>query len=340
VQQIHNPRARPDAVAATRALGEFGLIGKYFTHRTRHTLLGVGDDCALIRPRPGNALAISVDMLVEGRHFFKGADPEALGHKTLAVNLSDLAAMGATPRWATLALALPRVDEAWLAAFSRGFMRLARAHDVDLIGGDTTRGPLNLCVQIMGEVPVGQVLRRDGARAGDDVWVSGTLGDAALGVAAGKRQITLTPAQRRVAMQRLDRPTPRIALGRALAGIARSAIDVSDGLLADLGHICERSKVSAVVELNALPRSPLMRAHEGKPIVQRALLAGGDDYELCFTAPVSRRAAVQRAGARTRVRVTRIGRVIRAPQNAVGVVVIDHDGLPLPVTQRGFDHFG
>jgi thiamine-monophosphate kinase len=327
-------------VAARKSLGEFGLIAKYFTHRARHTLLGVGDDCALIRPRAGHVLAISVDMLVEGRHFFKGADPRALGHKTLAVNLSDLAAMGATPRWATLALSLPRIDEKWLAAFSRGFMRLARAHDVDLIGGDTTRGPLTLCVQIMGEVPAGDALRRDGARAGDDVWVSGTLGDAALGVAAGKRQIVLSPAARRRVMQRLDRPTPRVALGRALAGVAHSAIDISDGLLADLGHICERSRVSAVIELAALPRSALLRAHEASPVARRALLAGGDDYELCFTAPVSRRAAVLRAGARTRVRVTRIGRVIRAPQNAVGVVVIDHDGLPLPVTQRGFDHFG
>lgn len=327
-------------MAAANPLGEFGLIAKYFTHRTRHTLLGVGDDCALLRPRPGNVLAISVDMLVEGRHFFKGADAEALGHKTLAVNLSDLAAMGATPRWATLALALPRVDEKWLAAFSRGFMRLARAHDVDLIGGDTTRGPLNLTVQIMGEVPAGKALRRDGARVGDDIWVSGTLGDAALGVAAGKQQISLAPAARAAAMHRLDRPAPRIALGQALRGIAHSAIDISDGLLADLGHICERSRVSAVVEWEALPKSELMIKHLTKPVVRSALLAGGDDYELCFTAPPRRHAAVLRAGARARVRVTRIGKVIRAPENVLGVAVVDREGLPLPVTQRGFDHFG
>ena len=321
-------------------LSEFGLIEKYFTHRTRHTLLGVGDDAALIQPRRGQVLAISADMLVEGRHFFKGADPEALGHKTLAVNLSDLAAMGATPRWATLALALPKADARWLAAFSRGFMRLARAHDVDLIGGDTTRGPLNVCVQIMGEVPARQALRRDGARPGDDVWVSGTLGDAALAVAARQRKLKLTPPQMRAAAQRLDRPTPRVALGTALRGIARSAIDVSDGLLGDLGHICERSAVAAVIERDALPQSAVMRAHVDHALAQRALLAGGDDYELCFTALPARRAAVLRAGAGARVPVTRIGRIIRAPAGAAGVAVVDSAGLPLRVAQKGFDHFG
>lgn len=321
-------------------LSEFGLIDKYFTHRTRHTLLGVGDDAALIRVRPGHVLAISVDMLVEGRHFFKGADPEALGHKALAVNLSDLAAMGATPRWATLALALPRADTQWLAAFSRGFMRLARAHDVDLIGGDTTRGPLNLCVQIMGEVPAGKALRRDGARVGDDVWVSGNLGDAALAVAARNRKIRVTRTQLASAAKRLDRPTPRVALGAALRGIARSAIDISDGLLGDLGHICERSRVAAVIELDALPQSTLMRAQAHHPLARSAMLSGGDDYELCFTAPISRRAAVVRAGARTGVSVTRIGRIIRAPQGVTGVAVVDGAGLPLQVRQRGFDHFG
>ena len=322
------------------SISEFSLIDRYFTHRTRHTLLGVGDDAALIRPRRGQVLAISADMLVEGRHFFRGADPEALGHKTLAVNLSDLAAMGATPRWATLALALPQADARWLAAFTRGFMRLARAHNVDLIGGDTTRGPLNLCVQIMGEVPAGKALRRDGACAGDEVWVSGTLGDAALAVAARNKKIRITKQQLTTVSRRLDKPTPRVALGAALRGIATSAIDISDGLLADLGHICERSRVSAAIALDALPRSMLMRARAEHSVVRRALLCGGDDYELCFTASPKRRAAVLRAGARTRVQVTRIGHIIRAPAGAVGVVVIDGDGLPLPIAQRGYDHFG
>ena len=321
-------------------MNEFSLIAKYFTHRTRHTVLGVGDDAALIRPRRGHVLAISADMLVEGRHFFKGAEPEALGHKTLAVNLSDLAAMGATPRWATLALALPKADAHWLAAFSRGFMRLAHAHDVDLIGGDTTRGSLNLCVQIMGEVPAGKSLRRSGARAGDDVWVSGTLGDAAWAVAARNKKIIIKKQQLISASLRLDKPTPRVALGTALRGVARSAIDISDGLLADLGHICEQSRVAAVVEWDALPRSLLMRAMAGDAVLQNALLAGGDDYELCFTAPVAKRAAVLRAGTRTRTRVTRIGRIVHAPAGATGAVVVDSDGLPLRIAQRGFDHFG
>ena len=324
--------------------GEFDLIRQYFTHRTRHTLLGVGDDAALIRVRRGHVLAISADMLVEGTHFFAGADPEALGHKTLAVNLSDLAAMGATPRWATLALALPKADARWLAAFSRGFMRLARAHGVDLIGGDTTRGPLNLCVQIMGEVPAHKALQRDGARAGDEVWVSGTLGDAALAVAARRKKIRLTPLQLAAASRRLDLPTPRVMLGLALRGIAHSAIDISDGLLSDLGHICERSHVAAAIELDALPRSRLMRAvaaHIMMPgVAQDALLSGGDDYELCFTASPRQHTAVLRVAARARVPVTRIGRIVKAPAGAVGVAVMDRDGLPLRVTQRGFDHFG
>lgn len=320
--------------------GEFDLIRQYFTHRTRHTLLGVGDDAALIRVRRGHVLAISADMLVEGTHFFAGADPEALGHKTLAVNLSDLAAMGATPRWATLALALPKADARWLAAFSRGFMRLARTHGVDLIGGDTTRGPLNLCVQIMGEVPAHKALQRDGARAGDEVWVSGTLGDAALAVAARGKKIRLTSLQLAAASRRLDLPTPRVMLGLALRGIAHSAIDISDGLLSDLGHLCERSHVAAAIELDALPRSRLMRAVASHAAAQGALLSGGDDYELCFTASPRQHTAVMRVAARARVPVTRIGRIVKAPAGAVGVAVIDGDGMPLRVTQRGFDHFG
>ena len=322
---------------------EFSLIDKYFTHRTRHTLLGVGDDAALIRPRRGQVLAISADMLVEGRHFFKGADPEALGHKTLAVNLSDMAAMGATPRWATLALALPHVDARWLAAFSRGFMRLARAHNVDLIGGDTTRGPLNLCVQIMGEVPAAKALRRDGARAGNEVWVSGTLGEAALAVAARSKKINITKQQLISATRRLDKPTPRVALGAALRGIAHSAIDISDGLLADLGHICERSGVCAEIDVDALPVSralrPLRFTREG----QRLLLAGGDDYELCFTASPKRHAAVLRAGIRAGVAVTRVGKIFKRRRERAGepVWVINALGLLVKLDGvKGFDHFG
>jgi thiamine-monophosphate kinase len=319
---------------------EFDLIAHYFTHHTRHTLLGVGDDAALFKVRRGMALAVSTDMLVAGRHFFHDADPEKLGHKALAVNLSDMAAMGATPRWVTLSLALPHADTKWVAAFMRGFMRLARKHDVDLVGGDTTRGPLNLCVQIMGEVAAQKALRRDGARAGDDIWVSGTLGDAALAVAARKRSIVLTKAELAAASRRLDMPAPRVALGVALRGIARAALDISDGLLADLGHICERSRVAAVVEFNRLPASPLVRRYRAQPVAQRALLAGGDDYELCFTAASDRRTAVESAASRAGVRVTRIGRILRPPAGATGVAVVDASSLPMRFIPRGYDHFG
>ncbi|MBX3650833.1 MAG: thiamine-phosphate kinase [Burkholderiales bacterium] len=319
---------------------EFDLIRSYFTHAAPRTVLGVGDDAALIDAGKGRLLAVAADMLVAGRHFFRDADPESLGHKALAVNLSDMAAMAATPRWATMGIAMPRADARWVAGFSRGFMALARKHGVDLIGGDTTRGPLNICVQIIGEVPARQALRRDGAKAGDDIWVSGTLGDAALAVAARTKRIRLKPAELKQAQQRLDRPQPRIALGLALRGVARSAIDVSDGLLADLGHICERSKVAAVVALERLPLSPLLRRYRSVPAAQAALLGGGDDYELCFTAAPVKRAAVEHAAAKARTRVTRIGRVIRAPAGVCSVVVVDGDGLPLAPVRRGFDHFG
>lgn len=324
-----------------KSLSEFGLIARYFTHRAGHTLLGVGDDAALIRPRRGHVLAISTDMLVEGRHFFKGADPQSLGHKTLAVNLSDLAAMGATPRWAMLALALPHADARWLAAFSRGFMRLAQAHQVDLIGGDTTRGPLTLCVQIIGEVPAGKALRRDGAHAGDAVWVSGTLGAAALAVAAKNNKIFVNKQLLNNASRYLDKPTPRIALGIALRGIARSAIDISDGLVADLGHICERSDVRAEINLDALPVTPMLRTLRSTAIGRQCVLAGGDDYELCFTTAPSRQAAVLRAALRVGVPVARVGTLYPRSRTDDRVVVIDAQGKRIKRTgPAGFDHFG
>ncbi|MFN9491382.1 MAG: thiamine-phosphate kinase [Betaproteobacteria bacterium] len=318
---------------------EFELIARHFTHRTPHSLLGVGDDAALIRPARGHALAVAADMLVGGRHFFMDADPGSVGHKALAVNLSDMAAMGATPRWATLGIALPKADERWVAAMARGFMACARQYGVDLVGGDTTRGPLNLCVQIIGEVPARRALRRDGARPGDEIWVSGTLGDAALAVSARRGGIRLKPAERKAAQRRLDWPQPRVALGLALRGIARSAIDVSDGLVADLGHICERSKVAAAVELERLPCSALLRRHRGHPVALAALLGGGDDYELCFTAAPRRHADVVRAAAVAETRVTCIGRVLRTTEGAYRTVVVDCTGLPVPPTRTGFDHF-
>ncbi len=319
---------------------EFELIRRYFTHRPRHTVLGVGDDAALVAVRRGSQLVVSADMLVAGRHFLAGADPRELGHKALAVNLSDMAAMGAVPRWATLALALPAADARWLRAFSRGFMMLARRHGVDLIGGDTTRGPLNICVQIMGEVPRGTALRRDGARPGDDIWVSGVLGDAALALAALERRIRLAPAELDWCSARLHRPQPRVALGVALRRVARSAIDVSDGLLADLGHIVERSGVAAEIELVALPASKVLQRYLDRVVACRALLAGGDDYELCFTAPARARERIRRIGTRVGVPLTRIG-VIRKPAARIPrLVVRAPDGTALRLARAGgYEHF-
>ena len=318
---------------------EFELIRRYFTHRTRRAVLGVGDDAALVSVRSGHELVISTDMLVAGTHFLRNADPRHLGHKALAVNLSDMAAMGATPRWATLALALPGADARWLAAFSRGFMALARRFGVDLIGGDTTRGPLAVCVQIMGEVPRGKALRRDGARSGDDIWVSGTIGDAALALAALKRRIRLDPAELARCAAKLHRPQPRIALGVALRGVARSAIDISDGLLADLDHILERSGVTAEIELAALPASDILRRYLDRVDACRALLAGGDDYELCFTASPRARERIERIGRRVRIALTRIGRVHAGTRNAPRLIVRAADGTALRPVHGGYDHF-
>jgi thiamine-monophosphate kinase len=320
-------------------LSEFEVIRRYFTHRTPQAKLGVGDDAAIVQPRAGHELAISADMLVEGRHFFRGADPERLGHKALAVNLSDLAAMGATPRWATLALALPRVDPRWLEGFSRGFLSLARRHRVDLIGGDTTRGPLTLCIQIMGEVPRGQALRRDGARVGDDIWVSGEIGAAAFAVELLRGRLHVSPAQQRTLEERLHAPTPRLALGTRLRRIAHSAIDISDGLLADAGHICERSRVAARINWESLPAPPLVRALAQTRRGAQTLLAGGDDYELCFTAPPRRRAAVVAAASKARTPVALVGTIIRAKAGQPLVQVIDSIGKPLKVERKGYDHF-
>jgi thiamine-monophosphate kinase len=321
-------------------LSEFEIIRRFFTHRAPGATLGVGDDAALVRVRAGMELAVSVDMLVEGRHFLQGADPALLGHKALAVNLSDMAAMGARPRWATLALALPSANARWLDAFARGFMGLARKFGVDLIGGDTTRGPLTICVQIMGEVPRGRALRRDGAKPGDDIWVSGRIGSAALALAVIKGRVRVPRQERRSLEQRLHAPAPRVQLGIALRGIARSAIDVSDGLLADLGHICERSHVSAVIEWEALPTTPIVRSQaQQSEIAVRAILAGGDDYELCFTAPKSRRSDVLAAAERAGTEVMLIGQVVRETRRTPSIQVLDSIGRPLRIRWQGYDHF-
>ncbi len=320
------------------SLSEFELIERFFRRPVREAVLGIGDDAALVAPTAGCELAISTDMLVEGRHFLADADPEALGHKTLAVNLSDLAAMGARPRWALLACALSAADPAWLEAFARGFFALADAHGVELIGGDTTRGPLNLCVTIIGELPAGAALLRSGAQPGDSVYVSGTLGDAALAVAHHGGRLALSSEELARCDAALSRPTPRIALGQRLRGLATAAIDVSDGLTGDLGHVVEASRAGATIELASLPRSAALDRLLGgaeRELAVECLLAGGDDYELCFTAPRSVAAKLQALSAEIGVALTRIGTI----EARRVLVVRDEHGRALAAPPRAFDHF-
>jgi len=306
----------------------------------------VGDDCALLQPTPGMQLAISCDMLVEGRHFFADVDPFSLGHKALAVNLSDLAACGATPLAFTLALALPHADEAWLAPFSRGLWALADAQGCELVGGDTTQGPLNICITVFGEVPVvngkSQALLRSGARAGDDVYVSGTLGDARLALDALRGSIDLPAELLAQARQRLEQPTPRVALGQALRGVASAALDISDGLLGDLQHILKASGVGATLDTSIAITLIAACTHpacaKGLISLEKQLecvLAGGDDYELAFTAPASARQAVQAAARQADTPVTRIGRIDAEP----GLRLLDAQGQPLSGRFSSFDHF-
>ncbi|MEJ5031872.1 thiamine-phosphate kinase [Comamonas sp. MYb69] len=324
------------------AQGEFELIAQYFQRPVQRAVLGVGDDCALLAPRPGMQLAISSDMLVQGRHFFADVDPRTLGHKALAVNLSDLAATGAQPLAFTLALALPAVDGPWLQGFSEGMFALADAHGCELVGGDTTQGPLNICITVFGEVPAGQALLRSGAQPGDDIYVSGQLGDARLALEALLGQVQLPAAALAAARQRLESPSPRVALGTALRGIASSALDLSDGLVGDLGHILQASEVGA--ELQADRVLACMAATAGAPgaalnlpidLQLQCCLAGGDDYELCFTAAADRRDAVQQASLAAQTPVQCVGRITAA----AGLRVHDAQGQPLAQHWASFDHF-
>lgn len=317
-------------------MGEFDLIDRFFKRPARHQPLGVGDDCALLAPAPGMQLAVSSDLLLEGRHFLSTVDPQRLGHKCLAVNLSDLAACGARPLAFTLALALPRADEAWLAPFARGLLALADAHGCELVGGDTTRGPLAICITIFGEVPAGQALLRSGARVGDEVWVSGTLGDARLALEVFRGTLSLPAPVFDAARVRLEQPTPRVALGLALRGIATAAIDVSDGLAGDLGHVLRQSGVGATLETE--PAMRLLAAGDAVSPEQRLdyVLAGGDDYELAFTAPAAAHAAVQAAAAGCGTPVSCIGRIEAQP----GLRLVDPQGRPQPGQFGAFDHFG
>ncbi len=321
-------------------MNEFELIGRFFRRPVHDAAVrvGNGDDAAVVRPAAGHELAFSVDMLVEGRHFLPDVDPEALGHKTLAVNLSDLAAMGATPRWALLAGALPGLDERWLAAFARGFFALAARYQVALVGGDTTRGPLNFCVTIIGELPFDAALTRAGAHAGDDLYVSGTLGDAALALAALQGRTHLDPDTLTVLRRRLEQPEPRVALGQSLRGVATAALDLSDGLTGDLAHLLEASQVGAEIALAALPLTPALAqrlAGAERMLALTCALAGGDDYELCFTAPAAMRGRIAASAQALALPLTRIGVITAAP----GLVVQDELGDALSALPRAWDHF-
>jgi thiamine-monophosphate kinase len=321
-------------------LSEFDLIKRYFKRDpSRHpgrATLGIGDDCALLTPPPGRQIAISSDMLVENRHFFAGADARMLGHKALAVNLSDLAAMGARPVAFTLSLALPQADPSWLESFSAGLFALADQHECELIGGDTTRGPLNICITVFGELAPGHALRRAAARPGDDIWISGTLGDARLALAGYLKELELEPEQHLQAGLRMHMPTPRVALGLALAAapVAHAALDISDGLVGDLGHILAASNVGATLDVDALPAGPVL-AQQPQALRRRFTAAGGDDYELCFTAPAGARAQVLAAAHQAATPVTRVGAIEAAP----GLRLVDGQGAALDLALSGWDHF-
>lgn len=313
------------------AAGEFDLIARIRARAgTRDDIvLGIGDDAALLAPPPGRQLVVTADTLNAGVHFPAGTAPADIGWKALAVNLSDLASMGAEPAWCTLSLSLPQSDTVWIDGFLDGFLALAGEHGIVLVGGDTTRGPLSVSVTAMGFVDAGRALRRDGARVGDDVWITGTLGDAAGALALLERD----PAH--ALRTRLDRPTPRVRAGLALVGLANACVDVSDGLLADLGHIASRSGVAAQVEVDALPVSEALRAAFDEATRTAMQASGGDDYELCFTAPVDAREHVEALSSQLDLRITRIGRMVAGE----GVQALRADGRPWSSARRGYDHF-
>lgn len=315
------------------ALGEFDLIRRFFTRATvRHgTVLGIGDDCALLRCPEGSELAVTTDTLVSGVHFFPDVDPNSLGHKALAVNLSDLAAMGAEPRWATLALTLPTVDEGWLEAFAQGFFDLAKDHGLELVGGDTTRGPLSITLQAMGLVPAGQALRRAGARPGDTVYVSGPLGSAGLGLRIRLGQAAPADIE---ALARLERPEPRVKLGGLLRGWASACIDVSDGLAADLGHILEASGVGATLDIDRIPLAAAVRRYVAETGDCALPLNAGDDYELCFTLPRNRQGDFERYLVAAGLAAFAIGRI----DAELGLRLVK-DGQPIRLSTDGYEHF-
>lgn len=327
-------------------MGEFDLIERFFktgTSLNSAVSLGIGDDCALLKPLLGEEIAITSDMLVEGRHFFAGANPEQLGHKALAVNLSDLAAMGASPLGFTLAIALPKIDTQWLEAFSKGLLSLASEFACPLIGGDTTAGPLTLSITAIGSIPTGKAIRRSGAKIDDDIWVSGTIGDARLALAALRHEINLPESDLNRIQYRMHQPIPRIELGIQLREIANSALDISDGLLGDLKHILRQSQVDAEIILEQVPKSATLQK-QSIAIQNQFAASGGDDYELCFTAPNTKRDVVLEIGKALDLPLTRIGRIISMKNSDAQIYLIGADGKLLSVQDaaplfKSFDHF-
>jgi thiamine-monophosphate kinase len=315
-------------------MSEFDLIQRHLTGlgvRRDDVLVDIGDDCALLQISPDRELALSIDTLVSGVHFLPEADPEGVGHKALAAGLSDLAAVGAEPAWATLALTLPKPDETWLQAFSRGFSRLAQREDVRLVGGDLTRGPLTISVQVHGLVPAGHALRRSGARSGDLVCVSGALGDAGLALKHLQRGEPLGDYLR----QRLERPTPRVALGEVLRGVATAAIDLSDGLASDLGHILTASQCGARIELDRLPLADQVAGEVAATGDWSLPLTAGDDYELCFTVPKVHLGQLKVLAAAAGCPLTQIGEIESRP----GLRWMTADGHQWHTHRTGYDHF-
>ncbi|ADE15536.1 thiamine-monophosphate kinase [Nitrosococcus halophilus Nc 4] len=319
-------------------MNEFALIEEFFADCTRQredVILAVGDDCALLTVPPGYELAVSIDTLVAGVHFAAEVDPAALGHKALAVGLSDLAAMGAEPAWATLALTLPEADRAWLARFAQGLSGLAGSYGVQLVGGDTTRGPLTVTLQLHGFVPQGKALRRDGARPGDRVYVTGAVGDSGLALQARLGELPLTPEVLRYVEHRLDWPQPRVREALALRPLARAAIDISDGLAADLGHILERSGVGAVIEMESLPLSESLQSSLEPTQAWNLALAAGDDYELCVTAPAESHGPIQAVLSALGCPCTLIGTI----EEELGLRCRLQDGTPFIPKHQGYCHF-
>ena len=335
----------------SKPFGEFDLIERFFktaanslrTNANHAITLGIGDDCALIKPRADEEIAITSDMLVEGRHFFTGANPELLGRKALAVNLSDLAAMGARPIGFTLAIALPTIDSTWLEAFSKGLFAMAEEYSCPLIGGDTTAGPLTISITAFGALPKGEAIRRSGAKPGDDIWVSGTVGDARLALAALRHEITLSAEDLQQIEHRMHNPTPRIALGMQLRNIASSALDVSDGLLGDLRHILKQSQVDAEIQLDKLPKSDTLQKQDVQ-IQKQFSACGGDDYEICFTAPASQRDKIEAISKLIEVPLTIIGKIVPKNDLEAKVYLLDESGTLLSDAEaalflKSFDHF-